>query len=149
MRVLMVLMLSAVSPALGQEPNNLERLTGTRSLRCEFSVGAMANWGDRGARLEEQRSGFTLHFDAIDLGAGTARLIGNQGAVDVGATRSGPAITFVEFTPIGYIMVTTVFASYQPGSAHFTAVTSRHLGFGIPGPPPMPSQYYGACRVMQ
>ena len=55
------------------------------------------------------------------------------------------SINIFETTGLSNVNYTTVFASYQPGTDHFVAVTSRHLSLGIPGP--IPFHHSGMARV--
>jgi hypothetical protein len=149
MRCFLLLLAVAVVPSLHAQDETLSRLQTSRSLKCTFPIGSVADWKASGPVMERDPKGMSLHYDAIEWNGKRARLIGNQGAGDVGTITGLAAITFVELTPVGSVNVTTVFAAYQPGTTDFIAVTSRHVGTGIPGLPPVPSQYYGSCRVWE
>lgn len=87
-----------------------------------------------------------ITFD-IDRTAGTARVIGNNGASDVVPAYAIDAVSFIEITPAGYIVLTTVFAERPKAEAltergnllerrqllsqpvEFVGVMSRHLSF--------------------
>ena len=53
-------------------------------------------------------------FDNIDIKNGTARLIGNAGAVDVGVFADNSGFTFVERASGGNNIFTTVFPYIDP-----------------------------------
>ena len=80
-------------PTTAQDPSDpaIQLLT-AETLQCEFN-------GMEGV----------ITFD-IDRAAGTARLIGNNGASDVVPAYAIDAVSFIERTPAGYIILTTVFA---------------------------------------
>ena len=150
MRSFLVLLASLASPLLVQAQDSiLTRLQAAKSLKYEFPIGVLGNWDTKGPNIERGTKGMSLHFDGIDLSAKHARLIGNQGAGDVMAIFNMASINIFETTGLSNVNYTTVFASYQPGTDHFVAVTSRHLSLGIPGPIPIPSQWYGTCRVWE
>jgi hypothetical protein len=80
----------------------------------------------------------------IHLTEGTARFVGNIGASDVTASASESGLWFLERTPAGNFNMITVFATNILAPA-YPAVMSRHV---IIGGEPVPSQYYGTCRVL-
>jgi len=122
----------------------LNRLFSARSLKCTLGEGASGDW--KGGKLEVRKGKWktVLHFDNINIKAGTARLIGNQGSEDVTVTSTNKGVTFVELTFTGNLNFTTVFASYKKGTSEFIMVTSRHMD--LMGAP-LPSQYHGTCKV--
>lgn len=146
---LLALAFIVIPSLLSAQEATLLRLQATKSLKCAFPIGSVGDWTKSGPTIERDDKGLTLHFDGIDWKGNRARLIGNQAAGDVVSISSQAAISFFETTGFGNVNVTTVFASYQPGTDRFIAVTSRHVGLGIPGPVPVTSQYYGTCRVWE
>jgi hypothetical protein len=85
--------------------------------------------------LHEAKKQFKLIF-IIDSAKETAYMIGNQGSTDVTLFHSGEGgISFVEVTPAGNIMTTTI-------DSKGTSVHSRNTVFGSEI---VPSQYYGEC----
>ena len=66
-----------------------------------------------------------MTFAAIDLDGHQAQVIGNQGAADVYAARSVGSIFFIEQTPAGGVILTSVIDADVKGRIH--AVTSRHI----------------------
>jgi hypothetical protein len=141
--LLMTLQAFPASAAAGQRA--YEKLLLARSLKCEFQPGALAEWKSDRPVLKTTYEKFALHFDAIDIKKGTARLIGNQGAGDVTLWTTIAGLHFVEQTGFGSIMVTTVFSTMVPGG--FVAVTSRHIDMMMT--PPLPSQTHGTCAVWE
>lgn len=133
----------------GAEPRGeaLSRLLGSTTLRCSFGGGRVL-WLDTNPPRDETtefggRDQFT--FDAIDLGARTARIIGTVGAGDVRLIQTDNAITFIDSTN-ATVSSYTVFASYVPESKHFSAALSEHwhlLGKAVA------AVYAGRCWVLQ
>ena len=56
-----------------------------------------------------------IQYDAIDLVAGTARVIGNGGSSDVVALNTGAGITLIESTPSGNLSFVTIFRANRVG----------------------------------
>lgn len=121
-------------------------LLGAQSLRCSINQGTQASWDTGELSLKSARfaEDAEVVFDAINTETGKARIIGNAGAGDLLVTVVGSGIMFVEFTPVGNVNITTVFASYD-SAQHFIAVESRHQY--IAGP--FPSQYHGTCTILE
>ncbi|QDP71543.1 hypothetical protein FOG18_02615 [Legionella israelensis] len=140
----------------------INKLKSSKSIKCYFPQGVLANWQGESLKLEEDRMSNATHFDNIDIsGKGRARLIGNMGATDVLAVISPTGITFIEYTDVGNVTYTTVFPSYlgnkkinsEPKKDTFLfqeayiAVFSRHIYAPIIGA--MPSQFHGYCRILE
>jgi len=147
----LVISLLLISSVVSAEDDVFSKLVKARTIRCHLGKGAFAEWKNGKVEIEISRwskspEACILIFDSIDLKAGKARIIGNQGARDVIALATPTGITFIEKTPAGNINVTTVFAKYNDGSGDFTFVHSRHLML-IEGP--LPSQYYGVCEILE
>lgn len=146
-----VILLVLISSAVCAEDDAFSRLLKAKTLKCHLGKGAFAEWKNGKVEIEISRwskSPETSNsiFDSIDLKAGKARIIGNQGATDVIALATPTGLTFIEETPAGNINITTVFAKYNDASNDFTFVHSRHLMlFGEP----LPSQYYGVCKSLE
>lgn len=107
-----------------------------RSLRSDFIDRAVKTWDDD--RLETGKESFSLVYDSIDTNSGSARLIGNAGAVGVQVIQTAEGLHFFEVTPSGNVSVTTVFSAKGVPAAH-----SRHTN--LPGGPVV-SQHHGHCR---
>ncbi len=113
--------------------------------RCDFGPGTQASWdhGEPTIKSADHGAGDVV-FDSIDTSAGTARFIGNSGAVDIVVVMSGAGLTFVETTGLGNLVFTTIFWSKAGATDRLVAVTSRHMD--INGP--FPSQYHGTCAEL-
>jgi hypothetical protein len=148
MRLAFVIAVSLGIPVLplADERSAADILAAARTLKCRFETAAMGEWDGKSVRSKKSGPPFQepIHFDSIDPKAGSARMLGNVGAVDVRVLSNSSGLHFVEFTGAGNPVVTTVFASLAaPGVFH--AVMSRHmhmLGH------PLPSQAYGTCVVL-
>ncbi len=121
------------------------RLFSATNLLCEYGEGTLAAYDgvlgvDAGPTLEPDDGLSAAVFTDIDLDSQTANLLG----IPVAVLRSGPGLNFVETTPTGSLVLTTVFATVFNNSNDYVAVTSRHLGI-VTGAPPVPSQYHGRC----
>ena len=121
------------------------RLYSVTNLFCEYGEGTFASYEGTvgiaaGPTLEPDNTLTPARFTDIDLDRRTANLSGTPVAV----FRSGPGLNFVETTPLGSLVLTTVFATVFNNSGAYVAVTSRHIG-SIAGAPPFPSQYHGSC----
>ena len=121
------------------------RLFSATNLHCEYGEGTFANYEGTvgivaGPTLEPENTLTPARFTDIDLDRRTANLSG----ISVAVFRSGPGLNFLETTPLGSLVLTTVFATVFNNSGAYVAVTSRHIG-SIAGAPPFPSQYHGSC----
>jgi hypothetical protein len=120
-----------------------------RSLRCEFGRGQMASWTRDTHELVIKEETFgdpptPLVFDNIELTEGTARFVGIIGASDVTVSMSQTGLWLIERTPADNFNMITVFATNML-APEYPAVMSRHV---MIGGEPVPSQYYGTCRVL-
>ena len=116
-----------------------------KTLRCKVDKGANTGppkWGE--VSVVRWRKGNVVHFDAIDIKKGRARLMGNEGSETVTVIATPRGLHFLERTPSGNMVLRTVFAG-AVGSRRYRYVTSRHMN--LPGGP-LPSQYYGMCVVL-
>ena len=119
-----------------------------QSVRCEWGQGTIVSWDEGRPVLEQGNFGKDagIVFDSIDTQAGTARIIGNAAAGDIRVVETPGGLTFIEQATFGGLNFTTVFAHFVgPGNVALAAVTSRHLSFASP----FPSQYHGACVILQ
>lgn len=138
--ILLFVLLGFLTTAYAQE-DVMKNLLSSKSLKCTFQNGSIANWKDGKLKIETDRIAAPIHFDSIDLKNKTARGIGNQGASDEKLIITASGITFIELTGFGNLVFTTVFP-YLNKEGDFIAVTSRHMD--LVGP--LPSQYHGACK---
>jgi len=123
-----------------------ERLMNTKCFKCEFGPGASASWDGPRVKVELDAFNNTLIYDSIDVRAGTARIIGNQGSADVLVLQTPQGLTFIETTAMGNITITTIFPEYLKDGSDFIVVQSRHMN--LPSGP-LPSQYHGTCKVWE
>jgi hypothetical protein len=115
--------------------------------RCTFGEGITAEW--ESGRLKTKRSSLSedpaglLIFDQIDPREGTARGLGNSGAVDLAVLKSPESLSFLEITPSGNVVLTSIFTGMQSDDGSVPAVVSRHIR--LAQDVALPQQYYGTC----
>lgn len=140
----LILILLISLPGLAEEEINpaLSSLYSAKTLRCAFPEGTQAEF--KGESIEKTASSMDslIIFDSINVESGTARMIGNVGAVDVTATISFHGVSFLEVTDTGNIVITTAYVG--DSITLFPAVMSRHLTILQV---PFPSQQYGWCEI--
>lgn len=115
------------------------------SFKCTFGPGSSANWDTGKVLIERANFGIpnaTIHFDAIDVAAGSGRMIGNAGSNDLIVLNTGAGITLIETTGAGNFSFVTIFSSHRKETRERNAVMSRHVDTPKG---PFPSQYYGTC----
>jgi hypothetical protein len=129
------------------------RLRAARTLWCRFTAEAITEWesGQRAItkhNLNPRDAPNKIVYDNIDLEKGTAREIGNAGAVDLSVRldRLG-GLWIVKKAPVGFMIVTTVFPLYAAGSQEFVVVESRHLFNGVSALG-LAEQSSGSCSVI-
>jgi hypothetical protein len=116
-------------------------------LRCKYQ-STSGTWVRNGHRtIEEDPDNGSVTYDDIDFAKGTARIIANMGADDLKAwiDRQG-SLWMVESTPIGNVVVTTVYPMYAEGSKEFVVLETRHT---FTGPIAVAATSYGSCKVWQ
>ena len=121
------------------------RLFSATNLLCEYGEGTLAAYDgvlgvEAGPTLELDDGLTAAVFTDIDADGQRANLLG----LPVVVLRSGTGLNFIETTPTGSLVLTTVFATVFNNSNDYVAVTSRHLGI-VTGAPPVVSQYHGRC----
>ena len=128
------------------------RLSGIKSLKCEFSASAVGKW-QKGEAVSQAKSGGLLSFsiDRIDTDDGSARFIGIAAPpADILAQLRGWVVHFVDARPDGGLNVTTVF-SQESRDRKLKAVYMRtsYLPIDLPGfqAEPEVAQYYGECEA--
>jgi hypothetical protein len=121
-------------------------------IRCDFSPGATGFWMNQKLNVSLfQWQGGPITFEVVDLGAGTARMLGSdgvtgsqEGVIDVMVTATSTGLHFSTFTPTRALVVATVFANLD-ASGKYRAVMSRH------GSPTfyenISEQNYGSCDI--
>ncbi len=129
----------------------LSALLNPTDVRCEFDAGNGGNWPTATLNVHDAEwQGGPLSFQAVNLDAGTAQMVGTVGATDsLDGTIEARAIPtriglhFLALTQNGYLITTTVF-SERDDSGRFVAVMSRHEGARgailTEG-----AQFYGTC----
>lgn len=126
------------------DPEDVQHLRAARSVRCSFPRIAIGEWSAGSVRVVADTQEFVFQIDAIDHGARSARLIGNQSASDLTMVTGPLTMSFIEVVSSGAVITTTVYP-WRDGVLGFRAVTARHVA--TVGP--LPSQSYGHCRVWQ
>jgi hypothetical protein len=129
-----------------------EDLKHAMMIRCDFKPGATGFWANQNLNVSLfQWQGGPITFEVVDLGAGTARMLGSDGAtgsqegvIDVMVTATNTGLHFSAFTPTRILVVATVFANLD-ASGRYRAVMSRH------GSPTfyenISEQNYGSCDI--
>jgi len=119
---LLVLAISMISPH--------HALSETVTLRCSYPTYST----EKGLHHDDN---FNMIF-LVDTEKGTAYIIGNQGSEEVTfiPNKFGGGYTFVEVTPSGNVMTTTI-------DTNMTTVHSRNT---IMDGNLVPTQYYGTCE---
>jgi hypothetical protein len=147
--VSVMMFVPAAAGAQAADPPN--PLTTVKTLRCRFPVAASAAWKGGEAVAQTRTQELTLLVEAIDVGDGTAQVIGSAGRAFVSAVLSGWSLYFVE-NAVGQLNVTTVFAQ-EAAPGKLKAVHSRHgyiqMAVGRFISEPSVSQNYGECEIGQ
>lgn len=115
-------------------------------LKCSFGPGIATEWKGVESKSESDRFNAEVYLSDIDHNTGKARLIGNQGSTDITVILSPMGANFIEMTGAGNLTMITVYPDHLSGTEDFPAVWSRHL-YLVDGP--LPSQYFGTCKVWQ
>jgi hypothetical protein len=142
---LVVLIYGVGLATFGQRPFPFEEI---KTFRCEFLDGEGRQVVDgKTADRRGDRFSDPLMVDNINYSLKSARLVGNAGGSDLSLLSNGPlAVTFVEQTPQGGVVVLTIFKHAGGFDVHHRAVMSRHLPFSAPVGSLSMTQYYGTCR---
>jgi hypothetical protein len=129
-----------------------EDLKHAMMIRCDFKPGATGYWMNQKLDVSLfQWQGGPITYEVVDLDAGTARMLGSDGAtgskvgvIDVMVTATSTGLHFSAFTPTRVLVVATVFANLD-ASGRYRAVMSRH------GSPTfhenISEQNYGSCDI--
>ena len=121
----------------------LTQLRKAHTLDCRFNLGNIADWTGNNFRIEKTKDTMRLYFNNIDISKSRATITENASSEEVHAFLTPRGMTFIETTMAGNMNITTVFP-YHGGRGHFPAVTSRHIMIVNP----LPSQRYGACKIL-
>lgn len=137
-----LLISAALVLALGSTANSQS----ARAYVCTFDVTASAKIdptsGDEPYKVTSD--GFDVTFAAVDLDAHKGQMIGNQGAADLYAARGNGSTNFIEQTPTGNLILTSVIDPDKNGVIR--AVMSRHIIDPIAGFALL-SQMLGSCTA--
>lgn len=123
-------------------------LTDFRTFRCEFAEGEGRQVLD-GKTADRRGDKFSepLIIDNVNYKTRTARLVGNAGGSDLILLSDGRlAMSFVEHTDPGGVVIMTIFKHAAGFDVNHRAVMSRHLPFNAPVGSLSMTQYYGTCR---
>lgn len=147
--VLVVCLMEITLVAFGNDAmkSSRERLLGAKSLRCELGLGYAGAWQNGVFKIEkgEWSKSAAIVFDSVDLKKGTARMLGNAGAVDVIVITTAAGLTFIEKTVGGWMTMMTVFSSPLSNDGEFVCAYSRHTALGSTS---VSSQYHGTCKIL-
>jgi hypothetical protein len=115
------------------------------TFRCKFSEGQSTTFDD--GSPSSKRSEFPdLIFDKINVEKGTARIIGNNGAVDIVAMRGSESVHLVEQTATGNLSISTIFTNEKFKKINsYPIVISRHMSIAVS---PHISQHRGLCKFL-
>jgi hypothetical protein len=139
--VLTLLLAGAVTPVMAQRAGN--PLASAKAFSCSFPVYTVARWENGEPVLRTGNDNFTFRIEDIDLNRRRARFVAT-GSVPVTATLTSTSVNFIEQTPDGNFILTTIFASTVSADTHY-AVHARHLG--DPAGAPSASQFHGTCTA--
>jgi len=123
-----------------------KKLVSAKCIRCEFTQGRIADFSKIKIKIENDKFGNPITICSIDLKQKTAKIIGNQGSSLVHILLTPQGLTFMEQTGIGNLAFYTVFFEFKKGTKDFCSVTSRHINLPTG---PLPSQYYGYCKLWE
>ena len=119
-------------------------------MRCTFTAHANTQF-ENGRRTTESvaNKGIDLEpvtYDDLNLAKGTGRIVTGGGAANLTATWQAEALWLIERTPVGNMVVTTIFPKYAEGTRDFIVLESRHSSVGrfVLG-----EQSSGTCRVLE
>lgn len=116
-----------------------------RTLSCSFPVYATAEWPDGNPEVLRAPQDFAFKIGGIDTRRGVANIISATGGAEVTLIATKVGLNTVERTPIGNLVMTTVFAAGGPGNGTYLAVHSRHISDLQTAP--TASQNYGRCHL--
>lgn len=131
--VVAALLISAV-PAAAQQPP----LPG--ALVCSFKTVAAGTLDQAGGYEAGKPSTMDFTIAAIDSRAKTAQMVGNVGTSRLWVVLGTGSVNFVEPTPAGNLMLTTVILQ---GDGPFGAIHSRHT---VMSDHAVVTQYVGTCE---
>jgi hypothetical protein len=122
---------AAVGTASGAEDDPVSRLRHARSLRCTYTASALTAYMPEGRRITTEHDQMVVVYDNINIERGTARVIYEKGvpgggAGDLMVRWTANALWFIETTPAGNLILTTIVSQYAQGTTEFIALDSRY-----------------------
>jgi len=125
-----------------------ERLSGARTVRCEFSTMASGDWKDGVPQGTIKPAKMSLRFENVDTDGGTAQAIGQFGPSTVNVRVATSSLHFLQSFRDGPLYVTTLMGRPAP-DGRMPAVHTRHeyTDVSLPGYTSRPEQYYGLCAI--
>jgi hypothetical protein len=142
--VFLALQLLAIGAA-GAADTNEFRLKHAVTLKCSFTAAASTVFKDGQRAISSTRDEGQSTFSTISIQKGTAKVISSIRAADVVVRYAQGAIWFIETTPAGNLVITTVFPIYVQGTEDFVVVESRH---SMVGTSVLAEQASGGCKTI-
>jgi len=115
-------------------------------LKCTFPTYATYEMVKGVPDVIQGKQELAIQIASIDTTRRSAQIIGGTGTAEATLLLTQTGLTVIERTPIGNVIITTVFVAGGQGTTR-RAVHSRH--YGDLNAPPSPSQSYGSCEVVQ
>lgn len=139
---ILALQLLAIGTASAAEAPEF-RLKHALTLKCSFTASASTEFKDGQRVISSTKDEGQSTFSAVNIQKGTAKVVGNIRAADVLVRYTQGEIWFIETTPAGNLVITTVFPIYAQGTEDFVVVESRHsmVGTSVLG-----EQSSGGCQ---
>jgi hypothetical protein len=118
-----------------------------KTFRCTYTESEGRDYERTPPRNLHGESYPEVIFDNIDYTKRSARLIGNVGSSDVGLVDGQLALTFIEISDTGNVIINTIFKSNKSEfDQAFRIATSRHIARPLGGD--TVGQFYGTCRAL-
>jgi len=121
------------------------KLFSAKSFKCDFEYGYHTNWKKDHFKSVKAELASSI-IDSINHKTMTARLVGHAGISFLTMKVEPHGLTFTERTDTGNYAFTTIFLNVLEKDNNFPVVTSRHMAVMVW---PMPSQYYGKCKILK
>lgn len=116
------------------------------AFKCAFKTFSVTGWGDPAPSAVTAAEDFTFSIVVVNLKKGRARIVGSNATVEASLVLTPTGLNVIEQTPIGNMLMTTVFTSGSAGG-RYLAVHARHVGDLTAMP--SPSQHYGSCEIVK
>lgn len=113
---------------------------------CSFPTYATVEMVKGVPDVIQGKQDLAFKIAAIDSRRGSAQIVGATGTAEATVVLTPTGLHVIERTPIGNLVLTTVFVVGSEGST-YRAVHSRHIG-DLSAPPAV-SQSYGTCHTGQ